>query len=461
MCRLFYSPSFSNNRTFKVLGPALEEMAVKSGGVFRLVKINSDNEKAVATALEIESLPTVFGIKDGKILNSFKGMPRSEDVIKNFMMGLLMPGAKFKPPLTETEHEKYTELSGKLVKVAGAASFPFSAREGLQARIATKLDELAELTGDLSKAEESATVLRSLLSNVLKDPYEVKFRSVNLANKVLASKLTKFAPCVAILKSVGFGASADGQSMMLGRGKKMVNVAPVQVARDCIDKWIDNNRYNIGKAARKRKDEDEKARLHAEGAFDVEEEDSDDEPEEEVDPNVCSLKLRLTGKKKVHDVILQADEPLKAILKSLPVSVKDDDEVQITCIAKRLVIKSLQDKRMKSSLRELGLMPAASIVVSVSTGAEKEAGTSTLSERAAVQKKKKGTHTMQSVGIYSKDDNLKGELIDGGGGTWYEQDVTDDEEEEQETAVADEEEINEVEDEDTDSSDESGSSESE
>jgi hypothetical protein len=113
--------------------------------------------------------------------------------------------------------------------------------------------------------------------------------------------------------------------------------------------------------------------------------------EEEVDPNVCSLKLRLTGKKKVHDVILQADEPLKSILKSLPVSVNDDDEVQITCIAKRLVIKSLQDKRMNSSLRELGLTPTASIVVSVSTGAEKEAGTSTLSQRAA-QKKKKGTH---------------------------------------------------------------------
>jgi hypothetical protein len=36
---------------------------------------------------------------------------------------------------------------------------------------------------------------------------------------------------------------------------------------------------------------------------------------------------------------------------------------------------------------------------------------------------------MQSVGIYGKDDNAKGELIDGGGGTLYEHDVTDDEEE--------------------------------
>jgi len=39
---------------------------------------------------------------------------------------------------------------------------------------------------------------------------------------------------------------------------------------------------------------------------------------------------------------------------------------------------------------------------------------------------------MQSVGIYSKDDDAKAELIDGGGGVWYEHDVTDDEEEEAE-----------------------------
>ena len=36
---------------------------------------------------------------------------------------------------------------------------------------------------------------------------------------------------------------------------------------------------------------------------------------------------------------------------------------------------------------------------------------------------------MQSIGVYSTEDNAKGELIDGGGGTWYEQDVSDDEEE--------------------------------
>ena len=69
--------------------------AVKAGGLFRLVKINSDNERAVSGALEVTALPTVFGIRDGKIVNMFEGMPRSEDAMKNFMMGLLMPGGYF------------------------------------------------------------------------------------------------------------------------------------------------------------------------------------------------------------------------------------------------------------------------------------------------------------------------------------------------------------------------------
>ena len=36
---------------------------------------------------------------------------------------------------------------------------------------------------------------------------------------------------------------------------------------------------------------------------------------------------------------------------------------------------------------------------------------------------------MHSIGIYAKDDNVKGNLVDGGGGVMYEQEVTDDEEE--------------------------------
>ena len=103
-------------------------MAVKSGGAFRLVKVNSDNERPVSGALEVTALPTVFGLRDGKIVNMFQGMPRSEDMMKNFMMGLFGV-APFKPAVTDKEATKYQELTAKLIKTAGAACFSFAARE--------------------------------------------------------------------------------------------------------------------------------------------------------------------------------------------------------------------------------------------------------------------------------------------------------------------------------------------
>lgn len=410
----------------KALGPALEEMAVKGGGMFRLVKINSDNERAVSGALEVTALPTVFGVRDGKILNMFEGMPQSEDAMKNFMMGLLMPGASFDPPVTAEQQKKFDALSSKLMKTAGAATFSFSARERLQDRTATLLDQLVtECGGNMADAEDSAKVVRSLLSNAIRDPFNPKFRRVNLQNKVLSAKVASFPPCISILKSVGFVKESDGSAMVLGKDKKVVNVAPLTVSRDCIDKWVDKNRQKIAAAARKRRDDLERQRL-AEEAAAASDEDEEEVEEVEVDPNAVSIKLRIEGKKKVHDLDLRADDPLSRIIDSLPVDA-EGEEVQLTCVAKRMVVKSSDSSAMGKSLRDHGLVPAASIVVKIGESSQ-QSKESSLKERASAQKsKKKGSHTMQSVGIYGKDDNAKGELIDGGGGVWYEQDVTDDE----------------------------------
>jgi len=422
----------------KALGPILEEMATKGGGAFRLVKINTDNERAVSAALEVTALPTIFGIRDGKILNMFQGMPRSEKAMQSFMMGLIVGESNFDPPLSEEEKKKYRALTLKLVKMGGAASFSFSARERLQDRVRARLEELQQQAGDFVDAEESTIVLRSLFSNVIKDPFEPKFRTVNLRNKKIAKAIAQYPASMAILKSVGFRPTSEGDSDSLMLKKKVINVAPLLVARDCIDKWTDQSRHEVAKAARKRKDEEDRARLQREAAErgDEDEEEEEEEEEEAVDDvsNMCSLKLRMKGKNRIHAVSLGGDEPLRHVLKHLPVSVEKGQEVQITCVAKRLVAKSTDKGIMMKSFRELGLTPSASIVVAVGgsgSSGEEEAGTdgsSSLSQRVAKQKrKKKGSHTMQSVGIYAKDDNAKAELIDGGGGVWYEHDVTDDE----------------------------------
>lgn len=420
-------------------------MAIKGGGMFRLVKLNTDEERNISTALGVTSLPTVFGFRDGKIVHSFQGMPRNEEFMKNFMMGLFGAG-DFNPKVSGEERKKYDELSNKLIKIAGAAGFSFAQRESLQVRTNNKLDELVEVRGDMADAEESAKVLRSLLSNVIRDPFDMKFRRVNLDNRTVASKIGAFPPALAILKSVGF-VSEQGSgvnALILGKGKKMVNVAPFVVARDTIDKWIDMNRRAISAAARKKHDEIARAKL-LEEAEEVEADEDDDEEEEDasqtIDPDTCMLKVRLEGKNKVHDLSLKADDPLSSIIDALPINFPEDEEIQITCAARRLIVKSTDADAMSKSLRSHKLSPAASVVIRVAKKIEESEDeiSSSIKERAAARRmKKKGEHTMQSIGIYAKDDNAKGELIDGGGGVWYEHDVSDDEKEDDEKEKKDE-----------------------
>ena len=71
-------------------------------------------------------LSVVFGIRDGKIVNMFQGMPRDEEMMRNFMMGLMVPGTEFNPPVTSDQKKEFAVLSTKLTKVAGSASFSFS-----------------------------------------------------------------------------------------------------------------------------------------------------------------------------------------------------------------------------------------------------------------------------------------------------------------------------------------------
>mmetsp|Transcript_27415 Transcript_27415/g.40478 ORF Transcript_27415/g.40478 Transcript_27415/m.40478 type:complete len:146 (-) Transcript_27415:277-714(-) len=107
-----------------------------------------------------------------------------------------------------------------------------------------------------------------------------------------------------------------------------------------------------------------------------------------------------------------------------------DENYQIICAAKKLIVKSDDGNTLSMSLRSLGLAPAAALVIKISSSESKESTVNTLKDRVAAKKNlKRGSHTMQSIGVYAKDDNAKGEVIDGGGGVLYEQDVTDDEEE--------------------------------
>ena len=68
----------------KALGPALEKAVIAAGGKVRMVKVNVDENQAIAAQLRIQSIPTVYAFFDGKPLDGFQGaLPESE--IKAFI----------------------------------------------------------------------------------------------------------------------------------------------------------------------------------------------------------------------------------------------------------------------------------------------------------------------------------------------------------------------------------------
>jgi thioredoxin len=69
----------------KQLGPVLETAAMKSGGMFRLVKINSDKNREVAETLGVQGLPSVFAVSKGRVTDKFVGM-LPQDQLQTFLV---------------------------------------------------------------------------------------------------------------------------------------------------------------------------------------------------------------------------------------------------------------------------------------------------------------------------------------------------------------------------------------
>ena len=66
----------------KQLTPILEKIAKESNGKFKLVKIDIDSNKELASQLNIQSIPAVFAFKDKKIVDGFQGVIPEKKIIE-------------------------------------------------------------------------------------------------------------------------------------------------------------------------------------------------------------------------------------------------------------------------------------------------------------------------------------------------------------------------------------------
>ena len=145
------------------LKPILEKLAGEYNGAFRLARIDSDQEMALAGMFGIRSLPTVVLIKDGQPVDGFMGA-QPESGVRKFLDDHGIKPALGAPAAAEAEAAPAQPLES-----------PGAALARLQAAVAAQPDK-DELRLDLAvaqmragQAEAAAATLDSLPANLASD----------------------------------------------------------------------------------------------------------------------------------------------------------------------------------------------------------------------------------------------------------------------------------------------------
>ncbi len=89
----------------KQLTPILEKVVTKKNGKIILAKINVDENQGIASQLNIQSIPTVYGFVDGKPIDAFQGaQPESKIEIMINKMIDAMPGNEIPKLIDQADH---------------------------------------------------------------------------------------------------------------------------------------------------------------------------------------------------------------------------------------------------------------------------------------------------------------------------------------------------------------------
>lgn len=72
----------------RTLGPIIEKVIDGTGGKVVLAKVDTDQNPAIAQAFQVQSIPAVYALKDGQVVDGFMGA-YPEHVVQEFVDGLL------------------------------------------------------------------------------------------------------------------------------------------------------------------------------------------------------------------------------------------------------------------------------------------------------------------------------------------------------------------------------------
>jgi len=122
------------------LGPILERVVAETGGTVALAKVDIDHNPQVAASFAVQSIPAVFAISQGKVVDSFVGaLP--EAAVREFV-------ARLAPSESEAD---------RLAALGDEASL--RAALDLQHDLAAAVVALAELLAGRGEGEEALALL--------------------------------------------------------------------------------------------------------------------------------------------------------------------------------------------------------------------------------------------------------------------------------------------------------------
>lgn len=149
----------------KSLKPVLEKLAAEYCGAFRLAKINSDENQALATRYGVRGIPSVKAFINGEAVDEFSGaLPEGE--VRAFLDRLIpSPAAELRAAALELRAAG--DMAGALQKLAEASRLDPS-------HVGIRLDA-TEIMLDLGEADEARRLLGNLADDA--DPRVPKLRA--------------------------------------------------------------------------------------------------------------------------------------------------------------------------------------------------------------------------------------------------------------------------------------------
>ena len=218
----------------KQLTPILSDICKKTKGLL-LCKVDVDQERNLMDAMQVTGMPTLFGLVKGKVVCKRVGFPNQSEMME--FMQCLMTGT-----VKEGSEDEMAANTESLWRIASASAFTFAEREKLNTRCQSLLRQLVE-EGDIHQAEDTSSIVERLLSNVLAQGDEEKFRLIRCDNAKIKSLIVPFKPAIILLKLAGFVPNEASGTM------KMEGLRPdyerVNCVRENILTWRKQNMFKV------------------------------------------------------------------------------------------------------------------------------------------------------------------------------------------------------------------------